>query len=580
MNIFQRRLVGVAMTARARQWRTRVGLGLVIALSFFTMTSVEFAVGWLAIYALLQWVELQIFKPRGRPEDWVPDVDWCWRAVGFISLNNIVFGAFAARQAFSGSELGLVGAALLIAGAIVNGVMVSAGSRHLTWASIGPQILCFCALAVSTITAGHSVLLAMQIGGASLLFVLAATAASFQLSAKLKEAEDGRQAAEASNIAKSQFLANMSHEIRTPLNGVVSMAEMLSRSSLGPGDREMVDIIRSSGDTLTNLLSDILDMARIEAGEVALEEVPYAFGDMLRATCVLFSLKAEDKNINLVLDLPPELDRWIVGDALRTRQVISNLVSNAIKFTSLGKVTVTARLTAEGRVRLKVSDTGIGFDVNTSANIFARFQQADGSITRRFGGTGLGLSISRDLVILMGGTMACSSVPGVGSEFWADLPFVLSEGDQPDPLGVDPSAPLDRAIRILVADDHAINLKVVALILDQAGIETETVENGFEAVAAFRAGSFDAVLMDMQMPVMDGLTAIREIRKIERDLSLGHTPIAVLSANAMAEHIATAIQAGADIHIAKPIKPTGLLDTLERMLAEPGSAEQDGVAVR
>lgn len=201
MNTFQRRLVGVAMTARARQWTTRVGLGFIIALAFFTMTGVGFAVGWLALYSGLQWLELQLFKSGAREEGWVPAQGWCWAAVGYISLNNLVFGAFAARQAFSGAELGLVGAALLIAGAIVNGVIVSAGSKHLTWASIGPQILCFSALAASTVTNGHSPLLAIQIAGASLLFVMAATAASLQLSAKLKAAEDGRQDAEAASVA-------------------------------------------------------------------------------------------------------------------------------------------------------------------------------------------------------------------------------------------------------------------------------------------------------------------------------------------------------------------------------------------
>jgi signal transduction histidine kinase/CheY-like chemotaxis protein len=572
MNTFQRRLIGVAMTARARQWKTRVGLGVVIALAFFTMTGAAFAAGWLVLYASLQLFELGLFKARRRDEGWTPSRSWCWGAIGFISLNNLVFGAFAVCQASGGSELGLVGAALLIAGAIVNGVIVSAGSRHLTWASIGPQILCFSALALSTVTAGHSPLLAAQIGGASLLFVLAATAASFQLSAKLKEAEDGRQAAESANVAKSQFLANMSHEIRTPLNGVVSMADLLSRSSLSPADREMVNIIRSSGDTLANLLGDILDMARIEAGEVALEEAPYHLGEMLRATCALFALRAAEKNVALLLDLPDDLDRIIVGDAGRTRQVVSNLISNAVKFTSIGRVSVSARLTPEGLVRLKVSDTGIGFDASRGADIFARFQQADGSITRRFGGTGLGLSISRDLAALMGGTMGCSSIPGVGSEFWADLPFRAGETGQPDPGDDENGMSLDRAVRVLVADDHATNLRVVTLILDQVGIESLVVENGLEAVHAFRAASFDAILMDMQMPVMDGLTAIQEIRKIERDSGLTRVPIVVLSANAMADHVAAAMDAGADAHVAKPVKPATLIGVLERFLTNEGPA--------
>ena len=579
MDVPQRRLIGVAMTARARQWRTRVGLGVIIALAFFTMTGLPFAVGWLVLYALLQVIELRLFEAEGRPEGWAPSQRWCWAAVAFISLNNLVFGSFAARQAFGHAELGLVGAALLIAGAIVNGVIVSAGSRHLTWASIGPQILCFSALAVATVVGGHPLLLAAQIGGASILFICAATAASFQMSAKLKQAEDGRQAAETANVAKSQFLANMSHEIRTPLNGVVSMADLLSRSSLVPADREMVDIIRSSGDVLNNLLSDILDMARIEAGEIRLEQAPYHLGEVLRATCALFSLRAEEKNISLSLDLPDDLDRMIIGDCGRTRQVLSNLISNAVKFTSIGGISLSVRFTPEGLMRLKVTDTGIGFDSHKGADVFARFQQADGSITRRFGGTGLGLSISRDLVGLMGGSMGCSSIPGVGSEFWADLPFVKAAVDEREAPENSTSAPLDRAVRILVADDHATNLKVVALILEQAGVDSLAVQNGLEAVNAFRAAPFDAVLMDMQMPVMDGLTAIRQIRSIEHERGLARVPIAVLSANAMADHVAAAMEAGADAHIAKPIKPATLIDALAGLLngADPARVTE-GVA--
>lgn len=288
---------------------------------------------------------------------------------------------------------------------------------------------------------------------------------------------------------------------------------------------------------------------------------------MLRGICALFSLKAQEKSVALLLDLPEDLDRMIVGDAGRTRQVVSNLISNAVKFTSIGTVSVSARLTSAGLIRLKVSDTGIGFDTAQAADVFARFQQADGSITRRFGGTGLGLSISRDLVRLMGGEMGCSSIPGVGSEFWADLPFMAAERTRPDRVDCEAGVSSPRAVRVLVADDHATNQKVVALILGQVGIESLAVENGLEAVHAYRAGSFDAVLMDMQMPVMDGLTAIREIRRIELELGLLRVPIAMLSANAMADHVAAALDAGADAHIAKPVKPAMLIESIEHLLA-------------
>ena len=574
MDVSQRRLVGVAMDARSRQWVVRSGIGLIIALSFFTMTGALFATGWLAFYCLLQLIEVRVFKRRPRTLDGAPGEVWCWAAVAFIAFNNFVFGAFAVRQAVGGAEHGLVGAALLIAGAIVNGVIVSAGSRHLTWASIGPQILCFIALALSMVSAGESGLLALQIGGASLLFVVAAIVASSQLEVKLRETEDGRRLAEAASVAKSQFLANMSHEIRTPLNGVVSMAELLSRSDLPAADREMVEIIRSSGDTLTSLLSDILDMSRIEAGEITLEQQPYPLGDVLRATCALFSLRAQEKNVRLILDLPREVDRMVTGDGGRVRQVLNNLVSNAVKFTSAGTVTVSAACVGEDRVRLTVSDTGIGFDTEGGVDVFGRFQQADGTITRRFGGSGLGLAISRDLVGLMGGSLECSSVPGLGSRFSVELPFLRA--DQPVAEGqasVSDAEAVQASVRVLVADDHPTNLKVVGLILEQVGVEVVAVEDGAQAVAAFSASVFDVVLMDMQMPVMDGLTAIGHIRRIEAAAGQARTPIAVLSANAMAEHVAAALEAGADTHISKPFKPALLLETVERMLATTDVAE-------
>jgi signal transduction histidine kinase len=321
-----RRLVSVAMASRARQWRTRVGLGCVIALFFFTMTGVAFAVAWLAVYAALQFVELRAFRSAGRGEAWVASTAYCWAAIAYITLNNIAFGAFAARQAFTGHELGLVSAALLIAGTIINGVIVSAGSRHLTWASIGPQILCFAALAAATMQQGGSLWRSAQIAAASALFVMAAVVASNQLAKTLRTVAEGRLAAEKANRAKSVFLANMSHEIRTPLNGVVSMADLLARSSLSSRDREMVDVIRTSGETLSSLLSDILDTARIEAGEVALEEAPYHLGDLLRSAGALYRLKAEEKGVRLLVDVPAEADRVVIGDAGRVRQILNNQV--------------------------------------------------------------------------------------------------------------------------------------------------------------------------------------------------------------------------------------------------------------
>jgi signal transduction histidine kinase/CheY-like chemotaxis protein len=531
------------------------------------MTGLGFAVAWLALYSALQFIELRAFRAVDRSQNWVASTAYCWSAIAYIALNNLVFGAFAARQAFTGHDLGLVSAALLIAGAIINGVIVSAGSRHLTWASIAPQILCFSALAIATMVDGGSAWRSAQVAGASLLFVVAAITASHQLAKTLRTVGDGKLAAEKANRAKSEFLANMSHEIRTPLNGVVSMAELLARSPMSGRDREMVDVIRTSAETLTSLLSDILDTARIEAGEVALDEGPYHLGDLLRSACALYRLKADEKGVRLLLDVPPETDRVVIGDAGRVRQILNNLISNAVKFTAIGHVSISARLLDGDQIRLMVSDSGIGFDAAAGVDVFTRFQQADGSITRRFGGTGLGLAISRDLARLMGGSMGCSSTLGVGSEFWADLPFIPGAVAPPGETQGEAEADQEdgRNLKILVADDNTTNLKVVALILEPLGVELTLVNDGLEALRAFQAAPYDIVLMDMQMPVMDGLTAIRHIRAFERESNLARAGIAVLSANAMAEHVTAAFEAGADDHVAKPIRPADLIRSIGRL---------------
>jgi signal transduction histidine kinase/ActR/RegA family two-component response regulator len=578
MDHSQRRRLARAMTARSRQWRTRVGLGVVIALAFFSMTGPVFASVWLASYILLQAVELRVLRRGDADPELAPTRGYCWTAVVFVVANNLLFGAFAVRQAFDGHPLGQVAAALLIAGAIVNGVIVSAGSRHLTWASIAPQILGFSALSLSTMAAHASPLLTVQIAGASLLFILAAIAASHQLAIKLQAAADAQQAAEQANVAKSAFLANMSHEIRTPLNGVVAMADLLARSPLSPADLEMVGIIRSSGETLTTLLSDILDMARIEAGEVTLEDAPYHLGDAVRAACALYRMRADEKGVRLTANIQPETDRLVTGDATRVRQVLNNLISNAVKFTAIGQVQVSIRLRPEGSIRLKVTDTGIGFDAGQGEDIFARFHQADGSITRRFGGTGLGLTICRDLVTLMGGTMSFTSHPGLGSEFWADLPFhpapAAGAGEVEEDAPVEDA--IERGLRILVADDHPVNLKVAGLILAQLGAELVLVENGVEALAAFGVQTFDLVFMDMQMPVMDGLAAIREMRRLENEEGVPRTPIVVLSANAMPEHVSAARDAGADDHLAKPVRSDAMMSAVLRLTGQGSPASVGG----
>jgi signal transduction histidine kinase/CheY-like chemotaxis protein len=398
--------------------------------------------------------------------------------------------------------------------------------------------------------------------------------------------KDARMRAEAANRTKSEFLANMSHEIRTPLNGVVAMADALGREELPPRQREMIDIIRTSGETLERLLSDILDSAKIEAGQLSLEAAPFALPQTLSDIGALWRARAEDKGLLLHVDIDPALPPAVQGDVVRVRQVVGNLVSNAVKFTAEGEVRLTVVSEPDDRVLITVADTGVGFDEAQMSRLFTRFQQADGSITRQFGGTGLGLAISRDLVERMGGEMGCSSTPGQGATFWVRLPLHPAEIEAPVAAATT-DAPVvhaagerqDGPLRILLADDHPANRKVVEVLLSVADVELVAVEDGQKAVDAYRKDRFDLILMDMQMPVMDGLTATRTIRDLERRLALPRTPLLMLTANAMAEHIAEGARAGADGHLSKPVTSDRLFAAIETALtpapAAPAAGEAD-----
>jgi CheY-like chemotaxis protein len=365
-----------------------------------------------------------------------------------------------------------------------------------------------------------------------------------------------RDAAEAANRAKTEFLANMSHEIRTPLNGVLGIAEALGRTRLNARQGAMLDVIRASGETLDRLLGDILDLARVEAGEIVLAPEPVSVTELCASVAALFADLAKDKGLALKTQIEPDADVQVLADQLRLQQILTNLVSNAVKFTERGQVTLAARRDG-ARLRLEVTDTGPGFDPALKEHLFQRFGQGDGSATRAQGGAGLGLPLCRRLAALMDATVDGDSRPGQGATFWVEAAFpILAAG------AVAAAEEEDRAARVLVVDDNAVNRQVLELILESAGLEHAAVENGAEAVAAAQTGAFDAILMDIQMPVMDGLEATRRIRRWEAEQGRPQHPIYIVSANCLPEHVAAGQAAGANGHIAKPVSAARVLGAL------------------
>jgi PAS domain S-box-containing protein len=407
------------------------------------------------------------------------------------------------------------------------------------------------------------------------------------------------EVAESANRAKSDFLANMSHEIRSPLNGVMGIASVLGRTDLTAAQREMVDLIGVSAQALEALLSDVLDLARIESGRLDLRDEPFDLADALKSVSGVFEAKADDKGLTLKTVISPAAKTVVRGDAIRLRQIVSNLLSNAVKFTDEGKLSMhveAERIKDRLSMRLSVIDTGIGFDAEVGRRLFQRFEQPDGSIIRRFGGAGLGLAISKSLADAMGGVLVASSTPGQGAVFSLELELPCAEEqaldletppadaatavsavappspgsprpDQRPALAVSSSG--DPPLRILLAEDHPTNRKIVSLILQAIGAELTSVENGEDAVRAVEHGNFDLILMDVQMPVMDGLTAIKVIREWERLGNRSHTPILALTANAMAADARASEAAGADGHLTKPIAAEKLIAAIRGVRRTP-----------
>ena len=561
---------------RYRELKTRIALAAFIGATAWFVTPTIWPAVWFAAVLATQAIDWAVFRRFRRDTAWEPDRTWLILSCATTLLSVIVYGGITAYLWFWGGEAGRIFAMVQCAGGLLHvslhmhharPILISAVAAHATY-FLGLPIL-------SAVTTSHWHELLIAIGCVLYMsHLVVAVRQSSMTTTALKSARDAeqraRQKAEVASAAKSDFLAVVSHEIRTPMNAVISAANLLRRTKLDDRQREHVAMLTDAGDVLMGLLNDVLDFSKIEAGKMELESAEVVLHERLAMLGRLWEPRAMAAGVRLTLQIAPDVPEAVRTDPLRLQQILFNLLSNAVKFTSHGEIVVAVGWDGE-RLTVAVSDTGCGIPADRLEHVFNSFEQADVGTTRRHGGTGLGLSISRKLAEIMGGSLTVASVEGEGSTFTLTLPVEAVQTAAARPERQAEAAGGLRGRSILAADDHEVNRRILALLLEPHGCRLTLVENGAEAVEAAAVEPFDAVLMDMQMPVMDGLEATRRIRDGAIN---GGTPVIALTANALDTHRAAWEAAGVHAFLTKPIDP----EILARTLAEACTAERSAAA--
>ena len=560
----------VVAVTRFRELGMRLGFAVLIALAAAYASSPLMPAIWFAAVVVAQVGNAAAGLKAMRDPAFVPSRVWEARYLALQFINSAVFASIGPVLWFGCGEQGRLIALVVLMGGLLNIGTQPDTTGRLLWCGSLPYAVILGALPIlSMVMETHvSVVETCFLDIGSGLYLLHVFRAVRRRDEAARATEEALERAERASAAKTTFVATMSHEIRTPLNGVLGMAQAMDADVLSPAQRERLAVIRQSGGVLLTLLNDLLDISKIEAAKLELEEGLLDLEEMAGQAARAFAALAADKDITLSVTAAPAVSGVWRADPTRVRQIFYNLLSNAVKFTDRGSVEAMLDLDEAGRVRCRVRDTGIGIAAGTLAQLFERFEQGDPSTTRRFGGTGLGLAISRDLARLMGGDLTVDSHLGECAVFTVTLPLI--RGDRPAPTA---NAADDRepaavdGLRVLVAEDNETNRLVIITLLQQVGIVPHLVVDGAHAVRAWADAVWDLVLMDIQMPVMDGLEAVRRIRALEGEGGRARTPIVALTANAMSHHLAEYEAAGFDAVAAKPIQLAQLIGAMEVAIA-------------